>query len=59
MEGKTTIFIAHRISTIKNADLIVVMDKGEIVERGTHESLLQQQGEDANLYEMQLLETAE
>ncbi|MFD2743986.1 MULTISPECIES: ABC transporter ATP-binding protein [Sphingobacterium] len=59
MKGKTSIFIAHRISTIKNADLIVVMDKGEIVERGTHESLLQQQGEYANLYEMQLLESAE
>ncbi|MCL7986455.1 ABC transporter ATP-binding protein/permease [Sphingobacterium sp. lm-10] len=59
MEGKTTIFIAHRISTIKNADLILVMNNGEIVERGTHEELLNQQGEYANLYEMQLLESAE
>lgn len=59
MEGKTTIFIAHRISTIKNADLILVMDNGEIVERGTHEALLAQQGEYANLYEMQLLESVE
>lgn len=59
MDGKTCIFIAHRISTIKNADLILVMDQGEIVERGTHEELLSQQGEYANLYEMQLLENAE
>ncbi|MCI0921416.1 ABC transporter ATP-binding protein [Sphingobacterium rhinopitheci] len=59
MRDKTTIFIAHRISTIKNADHIIVMDNGQIVEEGTHETLLQQHGEYAELYEKQLLQSVE
>lgn len=56
MDGKTSIIIAHRISTIKNADHILVMDDGKIVEQGTHGELLQMEGEYASLYEKQLLE---
>ena len=56
MKGKTCIFISHRVSTIKNADLILVLDKGRIIEKGTHESLLKQGGSYLALYEKQLLE---
>ncbi|GAB3926365.1 ABC transporter ATP-binding protein [Mucilaginibacter myungsuensis] len=59
MQGKTSIIIAHRISTIKNADKILVMDAGQIVEHGTHEQLMQQHGAYFDLYEKQLLEEAE
>lgn len=52
-ENRTTIAIAHRLSTIKDADLILVLDKGEIVERGSHDSLLAQNGRYADLYRMQ------
>ena len=53
MAGRTSIVIAHRLSTILSADLILVMDRGRIVERGTHESLLAQGGLYAQLYETQ------
>jgi ATP-binding cassette subfamily B multidrug efflux pump len=56
MQGKTSIIIAHRISTIKNADKILVMDNGEIVEHGNHEYLMQLKGTYFELYEKQLLE---
>ncbi len=56
MQGKTNIIIAHRISTIKNADKILVMGNGEIIEQGTHEYLMQKKGTYFELYEMQLLE---
>lgn len=58
MEGRTTIVIAHRLSTVENADKIVVMDQGQIVEQGTHAQLLSANGEYAKLYNMNLAEDA-
>jgi ABC-type multidrug transport system fused ATPase/permease subunit len=54
MEGKTSIVIAHRLPTIRSADLIFVVDGGEIVERGNHTELLQKGGLYAELHELQL-----
>jgi subfamily B ATP-binding cassette protein MsbA len=56
MENRTSIVIAHRLSTIQNADLIVVMKKGRIVEQGTHEELLNLNGNYSNLVSLQSLE---
>ncbi|MBM4160851.1 MAG: ABC transporter ATP-binding protein [Ignavibacteria bacterium] len=56
MKGRTSIIISHRISTVKDADVIVVLDKGEIVERGTHDELVAKGGIYADLNEKQLLE---
>ena len=56
MESKTSILIAHRISTIKDCDKIVVLDEGEILEEGTHEELLKNKNLYFELYEKQLLE---
>lgn len=56
MKSRTTILIAHRISTVKNADEIIVLDEGEIIERGTHEELIAINGLYNDLYEKQLLE---
>ncbi len=53
---QTMIFVAHRISTVMNCDQIVVLDKGQIVERGTHQELLQLNGRYADMYQRQLLE---
>lgn len=53
MEGRTSLVIAHRLSTIAKADRIIVMKSGEIVETGTHQSLLEARGEYHNLYELQ------
>ena len=59
MLGKTSIIIAHRISTIKNADKILVMDNGEIIEQGNHQFLMELKGTYFELYEKQLLEEEE
>ncbi|MFC1222949.1 ABC transporter ATP-binding protein [Pedobacter sp. BG31] len=56
MAGKTSILIAHRISTIKNADKILVLDNGKIIEQGTHNELLSLNGSYKELYNNQLLE---
>ena len=53
MQGRTTICIAHRFSTIQKADLIVVLDNGRIVEKGTHSELMQRGGPYCKLYELQ------
>jgi ATP-binding cassette subfamily B protein len=52
-EGRTTFIIAHRLSTIKKADQILVLDKGQIVERGNHEELMQRRGKYFQMYELQ------
>lgn len=56
MKGRTTIFISHRVSTVRNADQIAVLHNGEIVELGRHEELLEKNGYYADLYNKQLLE---
>lgn len=56
MHGRTTIVVAHRLSTIENADRILVMEKGEIVEQGTHTELLAREGAYAKLYNLQFSE---
>ncbi|HEV7473201.1 MAG TPA: ABC transporter ATP-binding protein [Pyrinomonadaceae bacterium] len=56
MRGRTSLIVSHRISTVRDADLICVLDDGRIIERGTHDELLALGGEYSALYERQLLE---
>ena len=56
MRGRTTILVSHRISTVRNADQIIVLHEGRVVERGTHESLMALRGIYSDLYQKQLLE---
>jgi ATP-binding cassette subfamily B protein len=56
MRGRTSLIVSHRVSTVKDADLIVVLEDGRIAERGTHDSLIAIGGLYAELYEKQLLE---
>ncbi|WP_322997377.1 lipid A export permease/ATP-binding protein MsbA [Castellaniella sp.] len=58
MAGRTTLVIAHRLSTVQKADCIIVLDQGQIVEQGNHASLLAQGGLYANLYRLQFQDTA-
>ncbi len=56
MKGRTSIIISHRVSSVKQADQIIVLDKGKIIESGNHLSLLEKKGEYFDLYERQMLE---
>jgi len=58
VRGRTTIAIAHRLSTLRKADRLVVMDKGVVVEEGTHDVLIQAQGAYWRLYEAQQRQAA-
>jgi len=51
-KGRTTLIIAHRLSTVEHADRIIVLDKGEVIETGTHAALLAQDGMYAHLFKM-------
>ena len=59
MEGRTSFIVAHRLSTIREADVILVMKDGSVIEQGTHEQLLAKQGFYANLYNSQFVPTQE
>jgi ATP-binding cassette subfamily B protein len=56
MKNRTTVIISHRVSSVKNADTIIVMDNGEIIEHGSHGQLIKNKGFYAELYEKQLIE---
>jgi ATP-binding cassette subfamily B protein len=55
LEKRTAIIIAHRLSTIRNVDRILVLKRGELIESGSHEELLEENGLYASLYKLQML----
>ena len=55
-KDKTTFIISHRVSSAKNADKIIILDEGKIIQQGTHNQLIAQKGYYKDLYEQQLLE---
>ncbi len=55
-KNKTTFIISHRVSSVKNADKIIILDGGEIIQQGSHNQLINQKGYYKELYEQQLLE---
>ena len=55
-QGRTVLIVSHRVSSVKDADHIIVLDDGAIVERGTHESLMNKDGYYADLYRRQTIE---
>jgi ATP-binding cassette subfamily B protein len=57
MKDKTSIIVSHRVSSVKNADTIIVLNEGEIIETGTHEALIKEKGNYYETYKTQLLET--
>jgi ABC-type multidrug transport system ATPase subunit len=59
MQGRTTFVIAHRLSTVKRADEVLVLENGEIVERGTHEELIARQGPYRRIYDVQMKDQEE
>jgi subfamily B ATP-binding cassette protein MsbA len=59
MQGRTTLVVAHRLSTIEGADVILVMDKGRIVEQGSHRELLARDGAYAKLHKMQFQDVSQ
>ena len=56
LKGRTSVVIAHRLSTVRHADMVFVIDQGRITEQGTHESLIEQNGLYAQLYSRQFID---
>jgi ATP-binding cassette subfamily B protein len=59
MRGRTTFVIAHRLSTVKRADEVIVLDRGEIVDRGTHGELIRRPGPYRRIYDVQMRDQEE